>query len=148
MFSLQVELKLELMHPLGFQRRGVDLITGQGSKISHALQLKSQNAKQKQYCNKFSKECKNQFSLVQFCPSTQGFPVHHHLLELAQSHVHWFSDAIGPSHPLSSPSPPTLNLSQHQGLFKWVGSSHEVAKVLELQLQHQSFQWIFQTDFL
>ena len=65
MFSLQVELKLELTHPLGFQRRGVDLITGQGSKISHALQLKSQNAKQKQYCNKFSKECKNQFRSVQ-----------------------------------------------------------------------------------
>ena len=49
---------------------------------------------------------------------------------------------------LSSPSPPAFNLSQHQGLFQWVGSSHQVAKVLEFQLQHQSFQWIFRTDFL
>ena len=58
------------------------------------------------------------------------------------------SDAIQPSHPLLSPSPPAFNLSQHQGLFQWVGSSHQVAKVLEFQLQHQSFQWIFRTDFL
>ena len=79
--------------------------------------------------------------------STPGFPVHHQLPELAQTHVHWVGDAIQPSHPLSSPSPPALNPSQHQGLFKWVSSSHEVAKVLEFQLQHQSFQWIFRTDF-
>ena len=72
----------------------------------------------------------------------------HCLLEFAQVHVHWVSDAIQPSHPQSSPSPPALNLSQHQGLFQWVGSSHQVAKVLELQLQHQSFQWIYRTDFL
>jgi len=58
------------------------------------------------------------------------------------------SDVIEPSHPLSSPSPPTFNLSQHQGLFQWVSSSHQVDKVLEFQLQHQSFQWIFRTDFL
>ena len=57
-------------------------------------------------------------------------------------------DAIQPSHPLSSPSPPAFNLSQHQGIFQWVSSSHQVAKVLELQLQYQSFQWIFRTDFL
>ena len=56
-------------------------------------------------------------------------------------HVHWIGDAIQPSHPLSSPSP-AFNLSQHQGLFQWVSSSHQVAKVLEFQLQHQSFQWI------
>ena len=68
--------------------------------------------------------------------------------EFIQTHVHWVGDAIQPSHPLLSPSPPTFNLSQHQGLFKWVSSSHQVAKVLELQLQHQSFQWIFRTDFL
>ena len=79
--------------------------------------------------------------------STPGFPVHQHLLELAPAHVHWVSDAIQPSHPLSSPSL-TFNLSQHQGLFKWVSSSHQVAKVLEFQLQHQSFQWMFRTDFL
>ena len=63
--------------------------------------------------------------------STPGFPVHHQLPELAQTHVHWVRDAIQPAHPLSSPSPPTFNLSQHQGLFQWVSSSHEVAKVLE-----------------
>ena len=77
-----------------------------------------------------------------------GFPVHHQLPELTQTHVHWVSDAIQPSHPLSSPSPPALNLSQHQGLFQWVDSLHQVAKVLEFQLQYQSFQWIFRTDFL
>jgi len=80
--------------------------------------------------------------------STPGFPVHHQLPESTNIHVHWVGDAIQPSHPLSSPSPPALNLSQHQGLFKWVSSSHQVAKVLEFQLQHQSFQWIFRTDFL
>ena len=92
-----------------------------------------------------------QSCLILFDPmdcSTPGFPVLHQLLELAQTHVHRISDAIQPSHPLSSPSPPAFNLSQHQGLLKWVSSSHQVAKVLELQLQHQSFQWIFRTDFL
>ena len=78
--------------------------------------------------------------------SMPGFPVLHYLPEFAQTHVHWVSDAIQPFHPLSPPSPPALNLSQHQGLFQWVGSSHQVAKVLELQLQHQSFQWIFRVD--
>ena len=77
--------------------------------------------------------------------STPGLPVHHQLLDLTQTHVHWVSDAIQPSHPLLSPSPPAFNLSQHQGLFKWVDSSHQVGKLLELQLQHQSFQWIFRT---
>ena len=75
-------------------------------------------------------------------------PVHHQILESTQIHVHWVGDAIQPSHPLSSPSPPALNLSQHQGLFKWVSSSHQVAKVLEFQLQHQSFQWTPRTDLL
>ena len=70
-----------------------------------------------------------------------SFPVFQHLLELTQSHVHWVGDVIQPSHPLLSPSPPAFNLSQHQGLFQWVSSLHQVAKVLELQLQHQSFQW-------
>ena len=80
--------------------------------------------------------------------STPGFPVHYQLPELAQTHVHWVGDTIQPSHPLSFPSPPAFNLSQHQGLSQWVNSSHEVAKVLEFQLQHQSFHWIFRTDFL
>ena len=95
-------------------------------------------------------------SVTQSCPtlcdpmdcSTPGLPVHHQLPDFTQTHVHRVGDAIQLSHPLLSPSPPTLNLSQHQGLFKWVSSSHQVAKVLEFHLQHQSFQWIFRTDFL
>ena len=94
-------------------------------------------------------------SVAQSCPtlcdptdcSTPGLPVHHQLPEFIQIHVHWVSDAIQPSHPLSSPSP-ALNLSQLQGLFKWVSSSHQVAKVLEFQLQHQSFQWTLRMDLL
>ena len=73
--------------------------------------------------------------------STPGLPVHHQLLEFTQTHIHRVGDAIQPSHPLSYPSPPAPNPSQHQGLFQWVSSSHEVAKVLEFQLQHQPFQW-------
>ena len=80
--------------------------------------------------------------------STPGLPVHHQLMEFTQIHVHWLGDAIQPSHPLSSLSAPTFNLSQHQGFFKWVSSLHQVAKVLEFQLQHQSFHWTFNTDFL
>ena len=80
--------------------------------------------------------------------STPGLPVHHQLPEFTQTYVHWVGDAIQPSHPLLSPSPPAFNLSQHQGLFKWVSSSHQVVKVLELQLQHQSFQWTPRTDLL
>ena len=78
--------------------------------------------------------------------STPGLPVHHQLPEFTQTHVHQVGDAIQPSHPLLSPSPPAPNPSQHQGLFQWVSSSHEVAKVLEFQLQHQSFQWTPRTD--
>ena len=80
--------------------------------------------------------------------STPGFPVHHQLPELIQTHVHRVGDAIQPSHPLSSLSLPAFNLSHHQGLFKWVSSLHQVAKVLAFQLQHQSFQLLFRTDFL
>ena len=80
--------------------------------------------------------------------STLGLPVHHQLPESSQTHVHWVGDAIQPSHPLLSLSPPAHNLSQHQGLFQWVSSSHQVAKVLEFQLQHQSFQWTPRTDLL
>ena len=80
--------------------------------------------------------------------STPGFPVLRYLLEFAQTHVHRVSDAIQPSHPLLSPSPLAFSLSQHQGLFQWVSSSHQVAKELELQVQHQSFQWIsFRMDW-
>ena len=87
-------------------------------------------------------------SVTQLCPtlcgpmnqSTPGLPVHHQLMEFTQTHVHRVSDAIQPSHPLSSPSPPATNPSQHHNLFQWVNSSHEVAKGLEFQLQHHSFQ--------
>ena len=92
-------------------------------------------------------------SVAQSCPtlchpmnrSTPGLPVHHQLPEFTQTHAHWVSDAIQPSHPLSSPPPPALNLSQQQWL-QWVSSSHQVAKVLEFQ--HQSFQWTPRTDLL
>ena len=85
--------------------------------------------------------------------STPGLPVHRQLPEFTQTHIHWVGDAIQPSHPLLSPSPPTFNLSQQQGLFQWISSSHQVAKVSEFQLQHQSFQWIskiisFRMDWL
>ena len=79
--------------------------------------------------------------------STPGFPVHHQLPELAQIHVQRVGDAVQSSHPLSSPSPPAFNLSQHQGLFQGVSSSHQVVKVLEFQLQHQSFQVKIQDEF-
>ena len=99
-------------------------------------------------------------SVAQSCPtlcdpmdcSRPGFPVHHQLPELAQTHVHWVSNAIQPSNALLSPSPPAFNLSQHQGLFQWVSGQSighpQVVKVLELQLQHQSLQWIFRVAFL
>ena len=88
-------------------------------------------------------------SVTQSCPtlwnpmnfSTPGLPVHHKLPEFTQTQAHRVGDAIQPSHPLLSLSPPIPNPSQHQGLFQWVNSSHEVARILEFQLQHQSFQW-------
>ena len=101
--------------------------------------------------------CSVQFSSVaQLCPtlcnsmnpSTPGLPVHHQLPESIQTHVHRVGDAIQPSHPLSSPSPPALNPSQHQCLFQWVNSLHEVAKVLEFQLQHHSLQRNPRADLL
>ena len=80
--------------------------------------------------------------------STPGLPVHHQLPKSTLTHIHWVRDAIQPSHPLSSPSPPAPNPSQHQGLFKWVSSTHQVAKGLEFQFQHQSFQWTSRTALL
>ena len=95
-------------------------------------------------------------SVTQLCPTLwdpmnckmPGLAAHHQLLEFTQTHVHWVGDAIQPSHPLSFLSPPAFNLSQHRGLFKWVSSSHQVAKVLEFQLQHLSLQWTPRTDLL
>ena len=78
--------------------------------------------------------------------SMPGLPVHHQLPESTQTRVHQVGDAIQASHPLSPPSPPALSLSQNQGLFKWLSSSHQVTKVLEFQLQHQSFPWTSRTD--
>ena len=98
------------------------------------------------------------FSSVQFscqlCPnlcdcmdhSMPGLPVHHQIPEYTKTQVHWAGDATQWSHPLLSPSHTAFNLSQHQGLFKWVRSSHQVAKLLKFQLQHKSFQWVFRTD--
>ena len=80
--------------------------------------------------------------------SIPDFSVLHQLPELDQTHVQWVCNAIQPSHPLSSHFPPTLDLSQHQGLFRWISSLHQVAKVLEFQLQHQSFQWTPRSDLL
>ena len=80
--------------------------------------------------------------------STPGFPVLHYLPEFAQVHIHWVSDTIWPSHSLPPTSPLAFSLSQHQGLFQWVSSLPQVAKVLELQLQHHFLQWIFRIDFL
>ena len=96
------------------------------------------------------------FSVGKLCPALfdpmdcqkPGFPVLHHLLEYAKTHVHCVGDAIQPSHPLMPPSPHALTLSQHQGFFQWVSSLQQVAKVLELHLQYQSFWWIFRIDFL
>ena len=89
-----------------------------------------------------------QFSHVPTLCTTPGLPVHHQLLEFTQTHVHRVSDAIQPSHPLSSSFPPAPNPSQHQSLFQWVNSLHEVAKVLEFQPYHHSFQRTPRADLL
>jgi len=95
-------------------------------------------------------------SVTQSCPtlcnpmdcSIPGFPVLHQLPELAQTHVHWVGDAAQPSHPLSSHPLLLLQCFLASGFFQWVSSLYQVAKVLEFQLQHQSFQWILRVDFL
>ena len=134
-----------------------------GSLLQHVHLINENSLQTQQYwVNKFTWRIESYINSVQFssvaqlCPtlcdpmnrSTPGLPVHHQLPEFTQTHVHWVSDTIQPSHPLSSPSPPAPNPSQHQGLFKWVNSSHEVAKILEFQSQHQSFQWTPRTDLL
>ena len=100
------------------------------------------------YFGSRTKHCSVQFSSIALSRPTlcdpmnwsmPGFPVFHQLLELAQTQVHQIGDGFQPSHPLSSPSLHAFSLSQHQSLFQWVSSSHQVAKILELQLQHQSF---------
>ena len=116
----------------------------------------SQTEKSEWYYSYVKSKKKSSCSVTQLCPtlcdpmdcSTPGFPVLHHLLDPAQTHVHWVGNAIQPSCPLLPPFPPAFRLSQYQGLFQWVSFSHQVAKVLELQIQYQSFQWIFRVNFL
>ena len=99
--------------------------------------------------------CINSVQFTQSCPTLRPHGLQHGKLpcpsptpRASQTRVHQVSDAMQPFHRLSSPSPPAFNLSQHQGLCQWVSSLHQVAKVLEFQLQYQSFQWKFRTDFL
>ena len=114
--------------------------------LKNKIQIDSWSKGEKDH--QFSWSC----SYVRLCDpmncSMPGLLVHHQIPEFTQTHVHWVSDAIQPSHPLSSPSPPALNLSRHQGLFRWVSFSHQVAKVLQFQPQHQPFQWTPRTDLL
>ena len=128
--------KLRFLTQSNSQARGMDCIT---SAVGHAQQG-------------FCCCCSVPKSYPTLCSpvncSMLGFPVLHHLLEFAQTHVHWVGDAIQPSHPQLPPSHPALSLSQHHGLFQWVSASHQMGKVLELQFQNQSFQWIFRVDFL
>ena len=130
-----IRITFEIFTYFGQYKNRSTIISCELSMRSLCLQLNSVTQSRPTLCNPMNR-------------STPGLPIHHQLPESTQTHVHWVSDAFQPSHPLSSPSPPALNLSQHQDLFKWVNSLHQVAKVLEFQLQHQSFQWIFRTDFL
>ena len=105
----------------------------------------SSKSKRYSYFNQFSSVTQSCLTLCNPVESSMpGLPVQ--LPEPTQTHFHWVGDSIQPSQPPSSPSPPAFNFSHHQGLFQWVSSLHQVAKVLEFQLQHQSFQWIFRTD--
>ena len=144
-------------HPQGYSTPG----PSQGPAISFSLDSESYSYTVNAFFFFFLKASYS-FASVQFSSVAQlcltlcdpmdygkpGFPVHHQLLVLAQTHVHRVGDAIQPSHPLSSLFPPAFSLCQHEGLFKWVSSLHQVAKVLKFQLQYQSFQWIFRIDFL
>ena len=120
--------------------------------VSRALQEDSLPAEPEMGCLLSTFYCSVAQPCLTLCDSmdcsTPGFPVLHRLLEFAQIHVHWVNNAIQTFDPLSSPLPPALHLSQHQVLSQSVSSLHLVAIVLELQLQHQSFQWIFRVDFL
>ena len=143
LFSFTVSLKLKKNH---FGSQTIKTILLQKLNIFISTKKKEADIKFKKslwHLTQITLIKINQFSSVaQSCPtlcdpmncSMPGLPVHHQLLEFTQTHVHRVGDAIQPSHPLSSPSPPAPNPSQHQGLFQWVNSSHEVAKVLEFQL--------------
>ena len=96
------------------------------------------------YCCSITQSCLTVCDSMDY--SIPGLPVPHHLLESAQVHVHCIIDAIQPSHPLMPSSLSACNLSQHQRLFQWVICSRQMTKILELQLQHKSFYWIFRVD--
>ena len=116
---------------------------------SYTCIQKPKSNKITQYLHQFSSVIQSCLTLCEpMNRSTPGLPVYHQLPEFTQTQVHRVSDAIQPSHPLSSPSPPAPNPSQHQSLFQWVNSLHEVAKVLELQLYHHSFQRNPRVDLL
>ena len=136
------------------------IITRQSNKIKMLYLNKYSTLEDVQRINKNKKRCIMSFSSVQFSHSVMSDslrpyepqhtrpPCPSPTLRATQTHVQQVGDAIQPSHSLLSPSPPAPNLSQHQGLFQWVNSSHEVAQGPELQLQHQSFQWTPRTDLL
>ena len=109
-----------------------------------ALHLVFDDSFEKYCCRSVAKSCLTLCNPMN--RSTPSLPALHCLPKFAQIHIHWVSEDIQPSHPLSLPSPLALNLYQYQGLFQWISSSHEEAKVLKLQLQHQSFQWLFKVD--
>ena len=143
--QLKKNISIRKMHWLTQNLRKVKFRWNQVSSWQHRI-LKETSF---WFCIQFS-------SVAQSCPtlcdpmnrSTPGLPVHPQLPEITQTHVHPVGDVIQPSHPLSSPSPPAPNPSQHQSLFQWLNSSHEVAKVLEIQLERQSFQRTPRTDLL
>ena len=124
--------------------------------IPHPSLLSSRNLKVDFYHIRENKSESLSVQLLKWCPtlcnpmnhSMPGLPTHHKLIEFTQTHAHRVGDAIQPSHPMSSPSLSAPNPSQHQGLFQWVNSSHEVTKVLKFQFQHQSFQWTRRTYLL
>ena len=133
----------------GFPLNFVFMITGPEASWNFLYSYMSSKPLQYSCCCLFTQSC------LTFCESMDctmpGFQVLHHLPKLAQIHVHWVNDTIQPSHPLSSASPLAFNLSQNQVAKSPLAfnlSQNQVAKVLELQLQHQSFQWISSTDFL
>ena len=140
-----------VLQSMGLQRGGHDLAT-EPQPVSHCLHLWNGITVLCSSCVvvRIKLACSVTKSCLTPCEpmscSMPGFPVLHHLLEFAQVHVHCISDAIQPSHPLTPSSPSALSLSQHQGLFQWVSCSHQMTKILELQLQHQSFQWLFRVD--
>ena len=134
----------EKLPPAVFFRMIIECPVSDKSRIRNSLSRNSSFPLNPGQFLKFEFSSVQLSSVAQSCPtlcdpmnrSTPGLPVHHQVLESTQTHVHCVGDAIQPSHPLSSPSPPALNLSQHQGLLKWVSSLHQVAKALEFQLQN------------